>query len=261
MIGNNSILFETNKTGSNPEKANMHKKRLVVFREPPESKKFENSVIKELTGGGSFSARGHHESETKKDLNLTMIVECNKKPMFSEEPTNADVRRIIDLNFRSTYTTDESLINESKYIYKANPYYKSNEFQHKYKYALIKILIEEHKKYKKNNFIINLPKSISERTQNYLDLSYSIVKWFKETYEYTKNTKDHIKIKDLYMDFTQSIYFSSLTKNEKTKYNKKYFSNYIETNTFFKKYYVERLDNIRSIVQQWKRIEDENDEI
>jgi phage/plasmid-associated DNA primase len=259
MIGNNSILFETSKTGPNPEKANMHKKRLVVFREPPESKKFENSIIKELTGGGTFSARGLNDSDTKKEINLTMIVECNKKPMFNEEPTNADVRRIIDINFRTTYTTDDSLIDEKNHIYKANPYYKSFEFQQKYKYALIKILIEEHKKYKKNNFIVNLPKSISERTQNYLDLSYSIVKWFKETYEHTKNTKDYIKIKDLYSDFTQSIYFSVLSKNEKAKYNKKYFSDYIENNVFFKKYYVDRLENVRSIVQQWKKIKEDDD--
>lgn len=64
MIGNNSILFENSKTGSNPEKANIHKKRYVVFREPPERQKFENSIIKELTGGGNFSARGHHETDT-----------------------------------------------------------------------------------------------------------------------------------------------------------------------------------------------------
>ncbi|ATZ81249.1 D5 family helicase-primase [Bodo saltans virus] len=256
MIGNNSILFETNRTGSNPEKANIHKKRLVIFREPPETKRFENSVVKELTGGGTFSARGHHESDTKKDLNLTMIVECNKKPMFKEEPTNADVRRIIDLNFRSTYTDDDSLIDHANYIYKANTYYKSTEFQHKYKYALIHILIEEHKKYKQHNFTIILPKSVNERTQNYLDLSCSIIKWFKETYQHTKNKHDYTKIKDLYKDFTQSIYFNCLTKNEKTKYNNKYFNNYIETNAFFKKYFAERKDNIRNVILEWKKYDD-----
>jgi phage/plasmid-associated DNA primase len=256
LIGNNSILFETNKTGSNPEKANIHKKRLVIFREPPESKKFENSVVKELTGGGTFSARGHHETETKKELNLTMIIECNKKPTFREEPTNAEVRRIIDLNFKSVYTDDNTLIDEKNNIYKANTYYKSFDFQQKYKYALIKILIEEHKKYKNNNFSVILPKSISERTQNYLDLSCCIVKWFKETYTHTKDKKDIIKMKDLYGEFTQSMYFGCLTKNEKSKYNKKYFSNYIETNVFFRKYYVEHRGDVRSIVQEWKKIDD-----
>jgi len=46
LLGNNSILFETNKTGSNPEKANLNKKRLVIFREPPAKNKFENAIIK-----------------------------------------------------------------------------------------------------------------------------------------------------------------------------------------------------------------------
>lgn len=257
MIGNNSILFDPCKTGSNPEKANIHKKRLVIFREPPETRKFENSIIKELTGGGKFSARGHHEKETEKELNLTMIIECNKKPMFREEPTQADVRRIIDLNFKSSYTDNDSLIDEKNNVYKANPYYKSIEFQQKYKYAFIRILLEEHKKYKKNNYIITLPNSISERTQNYLDLSCSIVKWFKETYEHTKNKNDYIKMKDLYSEFTQSVYYNCLSKYERTKYNKKYFSNYIETNLFFKKYYIEHRGDVRSIVQEWKKINDD----
>ena len=47
MLGNNNLLFENSKMGSNPEKANMHKKRFVVFREPPANKKFENSTVKE----------------------------------------------------------------------------------------------------------------------------------------------------------------------------------------------------------------------
>jgi hypothetical protein len=102
-----------------------------------------------------------------------------------------------------------------------------------------------------------LPKSISERTQNYLDLSCCIVKWFKETYYHTKNKNDYVKLKDLYTEFTQSIYFSCLAKNEKSKYNKKYFSNYIETNIFFRKYYMEHRGDVRSIVQEWKKIEDD----
>lgn len=68
FVGNNSVLFEKSKTGSNPEKANLHKKRYVVFREPAEKNKFENSVVKELTGGGNFSARGHYETNTEKRI-------------------------------------------------------------------------------------------------------------------------------------------------------------------------------------------------
>jgi phage/plasmid-associated DNA primase len=256
MIGNNGLLFEVSKSGSNPEKANLHKKRFVVFREPPEKKKFENSIIKELTGGGDISARGLYESETKKELNLTMIVECNKRPLFTEEPTNAEVRRIIDILFRSTFVSDKTLVDENKYIYLAESKYKTKEFQNKHKYALFKILINEHKKYyKQNKSSLTMPKSIINRTQTYLEMSCNIVQWFKDNYEETNNLKDVCKIKDLYDDFCQSIFYFNLSKIEKKKYNKSYFTEYMETNIFFRKYYVERYNNYRTILKGWKKKE------
>jgi len=258
MICNNNLLFEASKTGSNPEKANIHKKRLVIFREPPENKKFENSVVKELTGGGLFSARGHHESETQKELNLTMIVECNKKPLFAEEPTIADAQRIIDIYFKSTFTNDEKLIDENDNVFLANPDYKTKEFQEQHKYALIKILLEEHKKYKQNKWLLVLPKSVNDRTQNYLEMSYNIVQWFKDSFELTNKKEDIIKIKDLYDDFTKSNYFFNLGKIEKKKYNKTYFNNFIETNIFFKQYFIERTSNMRHFLCKWIKKQDCN---
>ncbi len=262
MIGNNSILFEASKTGSNPEKANIHKKRLVLFREPPENKKFENSIIKELTGGGTFSARGHHESNTKKELNLTMIVEANKKPLFAEEPTNADVRRIVDVVFRSSYTQNKDLVNKENNIYLANTYYKTPEFQNKYKCALLKILMEAYKKHKEYDYKLKIPKTIEERTSQYLELSCNILQWFKDNYELTNNEENICKMKDLYDDFSSSTYFHTLTKNEKRKYNKSYFNDYVTTNNFFMKYHKERskVGNIRNCIVGWRRINNDNDE-
>jgi phage/plasmid-associated DNA primase len=259
LIGNNSILFETNKTGSNPEKANIHKKRVVIFREPPAKHKFENSVVKELTGGGRFSARTHHEKETQKDLNSTTIIECNKRPLFSEEPEPADARRIVDIYFRSSFTNDESLLDNDKYIFMANSYYKTPEFQQKHKYALLYILFEEHKKLKNNNYVLIMPKSINERTQTYLELSCNIVQWFKDNYIFSEDPKDVSKMKDIYDKFTESEYFFNLSKAEKRKYNKSFFTDYIQKNIFFKKYYVERTATMKNFVKNWipKNVDDE----
>jgi hypothetical protein len=257
LLGNNGILFETSKTGSNPEKANMHKKRYVVFREPPEKNKFENSIIKELTGGGIFSARTHNEKETEKELNLTMVVECNKKPLFSEEPKESETRRIIDILFRSTFVSDEENVNEDKYIYMGNSLYKTKEFQHKHKYALIKILIDEHKKFTNNNNIVKLSKSITDRTQLYLELSCSIVLWFKDNYIETNKTSDILKIKDIFESFTGSDYYFYLSKMDKKKYNKSYFVNYFETNIFLKIYYRARYNGLRTVIVGWKQQESE----
>jgi phage/plasmid-associated DNA primase len=256
MIGNNSILFETNKTGSNPEKSNIHKKRCVIFREPPETKKFENSVIKELTGGGTFSARGHHEMNTTKELNLTMILEANKRPLFAEEPTEADTRRIIDIYFGTKYTTEKDLINENNNIYLANEYYKTDEFRTKYRYALLKILMGTYKKYKENNYMFKIPESIKDRTTQYLEMSCNILQWFKENYKHTGEKKDICKMRDLYDDFSAGTYFVNLTKFEKRKYNKSYFSDYISNNSIIGKYHRETHNNIRNCLIEWTRIFD-----
>lgn len=252
LLGNNGILFETSKTGSNPEKAKIHKKRLVLFREPPEKNKFENSIIKELTGGGTFSARNLYEKDTEKELNLTMIVECNKRPLFAEEPTDAEIRRLIDLQFKSTFTSDTTLVDPSRKIFLANSVYKTKDFQHKHKFALIRILLDEHKKYRVNNRCLHIPKNTSDRTQSYLEMSCNIVQWFKENYEYTGNTDNVQKVKDIFEHFSNSNYYANLSKLEKRKYNKSYFSEYFETNIFFRKYYHERSNNIRNIIKGWK---------
>ena len=252
MIGNNSILFENNKTGSNPEKANIHKKRYVVFREPPEKNKFENSVIKELTGGGIFSARTHHEKTCDKELNLTMVVECNKRPLFSEEPKESETRRIIDILFKSSFVSDNSHVDNNNYIYIANPYYKTKEFQNKHSFALFKILCDYYYFYKNNNYILNIADSIKTRTKSYLELSCNILQWFKDNYELSNDKSTFLKIKNVFNNFSESKYFFNLSKYDKNKYNKKYFIEYFENNIFFRKYYSERYDNTRNVIRFWK---------
>jgi hypothetical protein len=188
-----------------------------------------------------------------------MVVECNKKPLFTEEPKESEIRRIIDIPFRSTFVTDKNEIDESKNIFLANPMFKTNEFQQKHKYALIKILINEHKKYMDNGSIINLPKSIIDRTNLYLELSCNILQWFKDNYKETTN-KQSIKIKEIYETFCESEYFYNLSKFERRKYNKSYFNNYFETNIFLRKYYKERHENIRNVILCWEKIDDDNDD-
>ena len=254
MLGNNNLLFENSKMGSNPEKANMHKKRYVVFREPSANKKFENSTVKELTGGGNFSARGHHESETQKELNNTMICECNEKPGFKDKITDAEIRRLIDIYFRASFTTDETLIDESKYIYKADAYYKTPEFQDKYKFALFKIITNRHKiYYHTNNSIIKLAPSIVYRTQSYLESCCDVVGWFKDNY--TEDITKHITMKDIYEDFKNSEIYLEMSRNKRENYSKIKYFELLRTNIFFKRYYKDTLGSVYNVINGWSKIE------
>lgn len=239
---NNSLLFEKSKTGSNPEKVNLHKKRFVVFKEPPSKNKFENSIVKELTGGGKFSARNHHEKETEKMLYSTIIVECNKKPLFAEEPTNAETGRLIDLPFSSIFTDIKEDIDESKHIYEAVKEFKELPFQNKHKFALLKILMEAHKSYSQNNYTFQIPQSIKDRTSEYLESSCQLYQWFKENYDESNDKNIFISIKDIYDEFKCSDYYTNLTKFEKRKLTYKNFIEYFSHNIVTKKHYRESID-------------------
>lgn len=251
FIGNNAILFESGSTGSNPEKANIHKKRYVVFREPPGNKKFNNAFVKEITGGGQLAARGHNETNTVKELNCTIVVECNERPRFSEEPSEADKRRLIDILYKSKFTNDEDLIDENNNIFKANGYYKTKEFQEKHKYALLQILFEIYKEVHKNYRDITISQSIKERTMSYLELSCQLLPWFKENYKLTNNKEDFIRIGDIFELFKNSDTYSNMSKYERKKYNKNYFIDYFENNIVTRKYYKARTQYARNILECW----------
>ena len=258
LIANNAILFEKNKTGSNPEKNNINKKRYVVFREPPQTSRFENSIVKELTGGGGFSARGHHESDTEKLLYLTMVVECNKRPLFSEEPQKAELERLIDVYFRSTFVESDDDIDKEKYMFKANKEFKTEEFKEQHKYAIMKIMMETHETYMKRNYVFQLPKFIQNRTKEYLEMSCKIMGWFNENYEKTDNKNDFVKLQEVFGNFQSSEYYFNMSKYDKRQYNYRYFIQQIEENIFFARYYVNRIqigdDNYRNILMYHKKV-------
>jgi hypothetical protein len=242
FCANNSILFENCKTGSNPEKANMHKKRLVIFKEPPSKKKFENSVIKELTGGGSFSARTHNEKETEKTLHCTIICECNKKPDFAEEPTNAEVGRLIDIYFPSTFTENPHDVDHDNNVFLANIKFKDFDFQQDHKFALLQILFDAYVSYKNNNFVFDIPDSIKNRTFQYLEKSCHILSWFKEHFHFVDYVDDNIfvSIKDVFNLFKSGDFFHNLSKFEKRNFTLPYFIEYFQNNILTKKFFKTR---------------------
>ncbi len=79
----------------------------------------------------------------------------------------------------------------------------------------------------------------------------------KDNYE--EKDKKIIKISDIYDKFRNDIFFSTLTKVEKRKYNNTYFKNYIQENVFLQNYYVERAGNIRNVIQGWQEKTNEDE--
>ncbi len=171
--------------------------------------------------------------------NVIFIMETDKKIKFAQKMQHTD--DILDISLFSNCNT-------------------TSEFQEKHKYALIKILMETHKQYTANNYVLDVPKSVQDRTTAYLELSCNIVQWFKDNYEMSPDPKDICKIKDIFVKFIESDYYQNLTKQEKRRYNKTFFVDYIESNIFLKKYYMLRYNIYTNVIKGWREKKNDDDE-
>ncbi len=240
-----SMLSEKIKQGANTDVANMDRKRYIVSRETDEHQKISNSIVKEYTGGSGISARKLYENEDKTVLHLTLVLECNKKPKLTEEPTEGDARRIVDLLFESKFTKDKDLINNTN-IFESNVEFVKNEFREKYKYSLIKILFEHNKNNYKKELII--PDIVKKRTTQYMEQSFEIFEWFNETFHKIENysENDYVSISDINEILKTSEYFGTLSKNEKRKITREKLITLFMDNPFYKKYYQDEINTYKN---------------
>ena len=139
----------------------------------------------------------------------------------------------------------------------ANPELKTIDFKEKHKFALLKILMDTHKKYFSDSYNIKPCESVIKRSKEYLELSCNLIDWFKKNYKKTDDMK-YVKITDFFDKFKNSEYFEGMVKLEKSKYTKKSVIEYISSNTFFSNYYSERYDNIRNVIKGWEEIQDDD---
>ena len=249
MFGNyayncaNAVLLNPIKDGNNPTVANMKHKRIIFYREPDttEQKKLNIATIKELTGGKAVNARMNYSNDTKTVLVGTHILECNERPKLSGRVDDAVVRRLVDIPFRSIFTSkpDEYF---GEFVFKKNDYYKSSEFQTRFRCVLFKTLLKYWEEYLKNNENIDdfICDSVKERTNAYLEANDEMKSWFDENYEMTGNRDDILQIKDIYESFKHSDTWTNMSKRERREMNKKGFTEKISGNIHFRKYYKER---------------------
>ena len=172
-----SNLCSSNKNELNAGVANLAGKRFVVSQEAPANARFNNTIIKQLTGGDNIDARALYSNNTNIKLQCTLIVECNKKPKMKDDIGEAERQRIIDLHFPSTFIDDETEIDPTKNIFLANTEFKTNEFKHKYKFAEMKYLLESYSETKGKLYI---PETVKARSTKYLENSNLALQFFSE---------------------------------------------------------------------------------
>jgi len=261
--GASSTLLAPLKTGANPELANMHKKRMIVYREPEAEKASLNiSTIKEITGGDKLNARGLYKGNTETILSGTYIMECNDRPLINGKLDEAAVERWVDILFPSFFTMKKELYENKDLnnVYKANKYYKSQEFKDKGRFALFRFLINWIKKYEEENEKSVCDtfadcKEVKERVDKYIETCDEKYEWFITKYEKGED-KDFASVKEVYERFKVSEIWENMTKKEKRKNTYKVFCDYLQQSVNFKMFYKDRYKDHRRVLLTFKEKED-----
>ncbi len=194
-----SVILSKLKQGNNPEVASMNNKRLVVYREPAENETINIGTMKELTGCTTINARMNYSNDTKTTLKATHILEANKTPKMKGQMDNSIRRRIIDIKFESTFTSDEDLLNEPNH-FPVVSYYRTQEFKDTYKYALIQYLsdfIKDFDKVNNDKVYENIKVSLitQQGTETYIQSSDFLMSFTNYIFPNPENTNSYVKKK------------------------------------------------------------------
>ncbi|ATZ80106.1 D5 family helicase-primase-endonuclease [Bodo saltans virus] len=231
-------LLESSKQGANPELANLSYKRYVNLSEPPASKKIKNSIYKSLTGDGEIEARKCNSNDTSVIINATLILECNKRPLLEEEPTEADTRRIIDLSFNSRFTINDDDVDEINHIYKANKKYEDVEYLDKLKFSFFEILAENAYNFLcKDDECFTIPNSVKNRSQEYLNASCQYLQFLFDTTYKSQEKNEFITIGELFTKMKTSDLYLNSSKEERKKITLKSMIEFFFINSATKKFF------------------------
>ena len=271
----NAVLLQPLKEGINTQVANMDKKRMIIYSEPDSTiKKICGSTMKELTGGKGISAERKYSMNNKVVLKSTHILETNNKPKIDGRIDDSYIRRLVDIPFKSTFTTDKEILKETdrQNTFEADTTYKSDEWKNTFKHQLFHYLISFSKNYKTKYGYDCIEKieacaEVKQRTKEYLENSDEKFDWFKNTYQ---KEEGHVEaIKEIFDHFKQSEYYINLPKKDKRSENYTNFTRYIQENVNFRSYYREQVDKVingkrfhkRNVIMGWvhKPKEKEND--
>jgi phage/plasmid-associated DNA primase len=187
------------KSGANPELAKMNKKRCVLTQEPKEGSSLNLGVIKALTGGANINARDLYSSNMHTVLQLTLMLECNKKPSFDGRVDEAIIRRFINMMFNAVFSQDEEKIEQLEGYFPMNKKYKNDVWQEENKGVLFDYLLQY------DYVDIYEPKKVKDDTFKYLCENDDFTMWLDQHYTLVGDKKKTVKLKAMCHNYKETF--------------------------------------------------------
>jgi len=254
----NHLLTLPLKPGANPEVANMHKKRAIVYNEPDAKSYIRCNTVKKLTGTDIMPVRGLYSSRNETNMVGTHIVLQNDL-LKLDVPDDAMANRLYVIEFKAMFRTKEvldELPEDTQYAYELNSFYKSNEFYEKCRLPLLHALLNAYKQFRDEGYILkNAPKTIRDLSKAYLSESNEVNLWFHE--QYMRSDEDvianntmvynYVKMKDVYALFKTSDLWQNMNKADRRRLTKAKFEKDIMNIPALRPFYRERYNPNRNI--------------
>jgi phage/plasmid-associated DNA primase len=230
----NGILKDIEKANTpSPDMINLKNKRYINFKEV--SGKIKAAMLRNLTGGGKFSGRYLNQNPEQFYMSGTFVMEFNTDPELDGQPQRADYRRMVNLFFPTNFTDDEMKIGKTFgeiTFQKANTYYETNEFLEKSKYLFLDLLLNVYKENRDTEsdkgLIINIPQSIRNRTEKFLENQNVFHKLFNRYWK-TSTSTEKVQVKIIWESIKESGDYKDLSYEQKKTYGRDAFYKYLET--------------------------------
>lgn len=234
----NGVLKDAEKSNApSPDLYNLKGKRYIDFTEV--GGLIRVAMLRNLTGGTTFTARLLNQNPESFTLNATFVMEFNNPPELDGKPQQADYRRLVDIYFPINFTDDPNKMNREiagvKYV-KANSYYETDDFINKIKPIFLYKLIQIYQSKMQDNIgmTFDIPEDVRKRTEQFIENQNLFQKVFNEIYvkvDISPNVKDNntIKLKEIWETIVASQEYRNITYREKRQYGREEFYKWVET--------------------------------
>lgn len=183
--------------GTNEELMSLSGALFGVFSEPSKHRLFDMSVLKELSGGDAITGRRLFKSKEKFRAKCLLQIACNYIPSL-DESGDASFNRIKCVPFDAEFTTDESRVKPSKYIFKADE--NIGEYFNEWKCAFMKIILES---------VDDVPEpvEVKQNTQELKERESMVMRFVVETLERVEledgkpDKRNYVKKTELWENF------------------------------------------------------------
>ena len=183
---------QSGSSNASPDIEQTKGKRLASIQETEQDDIMNVGRMKELSGGDKIYARGLFKDPIQFKPQFKMILLCNELPKINADD-NGTWRRIRVVKFVSKFVDNPKNENE----YPIDPLL--SEKIYKWKEALMYILLQKYKKYKK--YGLKEPEEVLEVTRDYQRVSDLYNDFITDSI--TKDEKSHIGLNELYRVFKE----------------------------------------------------------